>query len=53
MDQLEKRGFVVYFTQAECCLWSFHDRLLETHALKSTRWRQPSGEPMTTAQLFD
>ena len=46
MDELEKRGVMVYSTTAECCLWAFHERVLRSHVLKSNRWR-------TQAQLLE
>ena len=53
IDELEKRGFVVFSADMECCLWAYHDRLRETHALKSSFWRTPSGQEMETAELLE
>ena len=53
IDELEKRGFVVFSTDMECCLWAYHDRLRATHALKSSFWRKQSGEEMKMADLLE
>ena len=42
----------MFSADMECCLWAYHDRLRETHALKSSVWRKPSGEEMTMADLL-
>ena len=43
----------MFSTDMECCLWAYHDRLLETHALKSSFWRKQSGEEMQMADLLE
>ena len=53
IDELEKRGFVVFSADMECCLWAYHDRLRDTHALKSTMWRKRSGEEMEMPDLLE
>jgi len=53
MDELEQRGSIVFSTDMECCLWAYHDRLLQTHALKSSFWRKRSGEEMDMADLLE
>ena len=50
---LSRWGFLVFSTDLECCLWAYHDRLQETHALKSSCWRKRDGEDMNMADLLE
>ena len=34
-------------------MWAFHDRLLASHAVKSTFWRRPNGAQMTYPDLVE
>ena len=55
IDQLEERGFVVFGQSSavpeECCIWAFHERLLEQLVLKTSTWRSPQGAPLDFAEL--
>jgi len=56
MDEFEKRGFnVCGHSQIalECCIWAFHERLLETHVLKPSTWRSKKGEPLEYLELLN
>ena len=54
MDELEQRGFVVCGHSEiadECCIWAFHQRLLESFVLKSSTWRSQAGNPLEYDEL--
>ena len=54
MDTIEQRGFVVCGhseIREECCIWAFHERLLESFVLKPSTWRSQLGIPLSYAEL--
>ena len=56
MDELEKRGFVVFGhseIKDECCIWAFHDRLHTGFAFQSSTWRSQAGTPLEYAELLE